>query len=125
MRQIYTSPRVENVDRVVALLGEAGIQTSVTNRRSYAGHDYKRPSYATPSERDSWPQVWIVKAEDQPKARALSSSSAIATRKLWAMLPLSPAPGGMRKPQMLRKNMRTKRPTLLLAWRPTRIMPWP
>jgi len=71
MRQIYTSPRVENVDRVVALLGEAGIQTSVTNRRSYAGHDYKRPSYATPSERDSWPQVWIVKAEDQPKARAL------------------------------------------------------
>jgi len=71
MRQIYTSPRVENVDRVVALLDEAGIQTSVTNRRSYAGHDYKRPSYATPSERDSWPQVWIVRAEDQPRARAL------------------------------------------------------
>jgi len=71
MRQIYTSPRVENVDRVVALMHEAGIETSVTNRRSWAGHDYRRPSYSSPPERDDWPQVWIVKAEDQPRARAL------------------------------------------------------
>lgn len=71
MRQIYTSPRVENVDRVVALLHDAGIETSVTNRRAWAGHDYRRPSYSSPPERDSWPQVWIVRAEDQPRARAL------------------------------------------------------
>lgn len=82
MRQIYTSPRVENIDRVVAMLGEAGIETSVTNRRSYAGHDYKRPSYASPPDREAWPQVWIVKAEDQPKARALLREAGIepATR---------------------------------------------
>jgi len=71
MRQIYTSPRVENVDRVVAMLDEAGIATSVTNRRAYAGHDYRRPSYAKPPDRDSWPQVWIVNANDQSRARAL------------------------------------------------------
>ena len=71
MRQIYTSPRVENVDRVVAMLNEAGIATSVTNRRAYAGHDYRRPSYAKPPERDSWPQVWVVNANDQSRARAL------------------------------------------------------
>jgi len=71
MRQIYTSPRVENVDRVVAMLNEAGIATSVTNRRAYAGHDYRRPSYAKPPDRDSWPQVWIVNANDQSRARAL------------------------------------------------------
>lgn len=71
MRQIYTSPRVDNVDRVVAMLNEAGIATSVTNRRAYAGHDYRRPSYAKPPDRDSWPQVWVVNANDQARARAL------------------------------------------------------
>ena len=71
MRQIYTSPRVENVDRVVAMLNEAGIATSVTNRRAYAGHDYRRHSYAKPPDRDSWPQVWVVNADDQSRARAL------------------------------------------------------
>jgi len=82
MRQIYSSPRTENVDRVVALLGEAGIQTSVTNRSSYGGHAFRRPSYASPSARDSWPQVWVVKAEDQPRARALLREAGIepATR---------------------------------------------
>ena len=71
MRQIYTSARVENVERVVALLAEAGIQTSVTNRRAYAGHDFKGPSYASRPDPSTWPQVWVVNAEDQPRARAL------------------------------------------------------
>jgi hypothetical protein len=73
---------VENVDRVVALLRDAGIETSVTNRRAWAGHDYRRPSYSSPPERDAWPQVWIVKAEDQPRARALLRDAGIepATR---------------------------------------------
>jgi Putative prokaryotic signal transducing protein len=71
VRQIYTSARVENVERVVALLAEAGIETSVTNRRAYAGHDFKGPSYASRPDPSTWPQVWVVKAEDQPRARAL------------------------------------------------------
>ena len=71
MRQIYTSARVENVDRVVALLAEAGIETSVTNRRAWAGHDFKGPSYSGRQDPGAWPQVWVVKAEDQPRARAL------------------------------------------------------
>jgi hypothetical protein len=84
MRSIYTSPRVENIDRVVALLHEAGIETSVTNRRAWAGHDYKRASYASPPERESWPQVWIVKAEDQPRARALLRDAGIAPATRFA-----------------------------------------
>ena len=82
MRQIYTSPRVENVERVVAMLREAGIETSVTNHRSWAGRDFRRPSYSNPAASDTWPQVWIVKAEDQPKARALLRDAGIepATR---------------------------------------------
>jgi hypothetical protein len=77
MRQIYTSPRVENVERVVALLTEAGIATSVTNRRAYAGHDYRRPSYAKPPDRETWPQVWVVNADDQSRARALLRDAGI------------------------------------------------
>jgi hypothetical protein len=77
MRQIYTSPRVENVERIVALLGEAGIATTVTNHRSWAGHDYKRHSYSERPDPASWPQVWIVNAEDQPRARALLREAGI------------------------------------------------
>jgi hypothetical protein len=62
---------VENVERVVALLAEAGIDTTVTNRRAYAGHDYKGPSYTARADPSAWPQVWVVNAEDQPRARAL------------------------------------------------------
>lgn len=82
MRQIYTSPRVENVERVVALLGEAGIVTSVTNRRSWAGHDFRRPSYSARQDSAEWPQVWVVNAEDQPRARALLREAGVepATR---------------------------------------------
>jgi hypothetical protein len=77
MRQIYTSPRVENVERVVAMLGEAGIATSVTNRRSWAGHDFRRPSYSARQDSGEWPQVWVVNAEDQPRARALMREAGI------------------------------------------------
>lgn len=71
MRQIYTSARNENIDRVVALLREQGIETSITNRSNYAGHDYKGPSYGAKSNRDAWPQVWVVHSADQARARAI------------------------------------------------------
>ncbi len=71
MRQIYTSPRNENIDRVVALLAEAGIETSVTNRSNYGGHDYMGPSYTAKVDSSTWPQVWIVHSDDQTRARAL------------------------------------------------------
>lgn len=69
MRQIYTSPRMENVERVVALMAEHGIQTSITNRRTYQGADWKRFSYTAKGDRDAWPQVSVVRSEDQTRAR--------------------------------------------------------
>lgn len=71
MRQIYSSQRNENIDRVVALMAEAGIATSVINRRNFGGHDYKGASYTSKVDRNLWPQVWVVHADDQARARAM------------------------------------------------------
>ncbi|MEO6690314.1 MAG: hypothetical protein ABIS07_01765 [Dokdonella sp.] len=69
MRQIYTSPRMENIQRVVALMTEQGIQTSISNRRAYQGADWKKFSYTAKGDRDAWPQVSVVRSEDQTRAR--------------------------------------------------------
>lgn len=78
MRQIYTSPRLENIERMVALLAEHGIETRVTEKPAY-----QRPSYSRPSFRDSntqaWPKVWIVDADDLPRARELLRGMGIET----------------------------------------------
>lgn len=71
MRQIYTSPRMENIERVVALMAEQGIQTSIANRRGYQGADWKRFSYTAKGDRDAWPQVCVVRSEDQTAARRI------------------------------------------------------
>lgn len=72
MRQIYTSPRQDNIDRIVALLTEQGIETTVTNRSSWNRPTYQRFSYSQRNnDRDSWPQVWVKSADDFPRARSL------------------------------------------------------
>ncbi len=72
MRQIYTSPRQENIDAVVALLAEHGIEATVTNRSNYNRPTWQRFSYMQRrDEQASWPQVWITRADDYTAARAL------------------------------------------------------
>ena len=72
MRQIYTSQRQENIDRVVALMTENAIETSVTNRSNWNRPSYQRFSYTERNEnRDTWPQVWISRADDYTRAREL------------------------------------------------------
>jgi hypothetical protein len=72
MRQIYTSPRNENIDRVVALLAEHAIETTVTNRTNFKRSSYQRFSYSDRNtDRSAWPQVWVKHADDFTKARGL------------------------------------------------------
>lgn len=72
MRQFYTSPRQENIDRIVALLAEHGIDTTVTNRSNWNRPSYQRFSYQRQREqRDRWPQVWINRADDYARGRSL------------------------------------------------------
>jgi hypothetical protein len=72
MRPLYTSPRQENIDRVVALLSEHGIGTTVTGRSNWNRPSYQRFSYSQRNEnRQSWPQVWVNRADDYTQARTL------------------------------------------------------
>lgn len=72
MRQIYTSPRPENIDAVVALMAEHGIEATVTNRSNYNRPTWQRFSYTQQrGDRSSWGQVWITRADDYTKARQL------------------------------------------------------
>ena len=72
MRQIYTSPRPENIDRVVALMAEHGIEATVANRSNYNRQSWQRFSYTQRQyNRDSWAQVWITRADDYTRAREL------------------------------------------------------
>ncbi len=77
MRQIYTSPRLENVDRVVALLQEHGIATSVTDRKPYGGGQWKRFSYRDSGSSEPWPKVWVVDPNDQVKAREVMRAAGL------------------------------------------------
>ncbi|MBE1161688.1 hypothetical protein [Dyella acidiphila] len=72
MRQIYSSPRQENIDRVAAYMAENGVETTITNRSNWNRPTYQRFSYSQRRDnRDSWPQVWVNRADDYTKAREL------------------------------------------------------
>lgn len=71
MRQVFSSPRLENVERVATLLGEAGIETRITHGRSYKGGLRGAFSYREGARTGPVPAVWVVKSEDQPPARAI------------------------------------------------------
>lgn len=71
MRQVYTSPRLENVEAVAKLLQEHGIETRIVNGRSYRGGIRGDFSYRQRPERGDEPSVWVVRSEDRPRARDL------------------------------------------------------
>ena len=67
MRQVFSSQRLENVERVAELLREAGIEIRITDGRSYKGSMRSRSSYADQSAPK--PAVWVVRSEDNVRAR--------------------------------------------------------
>ena len=71
MRQVFTSPRLENVERVAALLREHGVVTKITNGRTFKGSLRGNFSYRESANKNPPPAVWVVRSEDQPKAREL------------------------------------------------------
>lgn len=71
MRQVFSSPRIENVEGVAKLLEDAGMEVRITNGRSYRSAIRGNFSYRESADAGPRPAVWIVKSEDQPRARQL------------------------------------------------------
>jgi hypothetical protein len=73
MRQIFSSPRLENVEGVAKLLTEAGIENKISESRGYRAVSRREFSYV-PARQDTQPtppSVWVVKSEDYKRAREL------------------------------------------------------
>jgi hypothetical protein len=70
MRQVFASPRLENVEGIAQFLEAQGIEVRITHGRSYKGGWGGRRTYRD-SEGGPLPAVWVVKSEDQPRARQL------------------------------------------------------
>ncbi|WAT15899.1 pathogenicity-like protein [Xanthomonas fragariae] len=71
MRKIFSSQRIETAEGVANLLREAGIDVRMSNGRSYESKRTGQFSYLEQGNAQAYPTVWIVHADDQPRARDL------------------------------------------------------
>lgn len=73
MRQVFRSQRLENVEAAADLLRKQGIEVRITNGRSWRG--YRRGNFSYDLRKahnpDQLPSLWIVRADDQPRARQI------------------------------------------------------
>ncbi len=72
MRQIFTSPRLENVEGVAKLLEDAGIAIKITDGRTWKGTSRRGFSYNQSSKTPTiMPAVWVLKPDDFKQAREI------------------------------------------------------
>lgn len=71
MRQVFSSPRLENVEGIAKMLRDEGIEVRITHGRSFKGTIRGDFSYRESMRTGPLPAVWVVKSEDQPRAREL------------------------------------------------------
>jgi len=71
MRKIFSSQRVETAEGVAKLLRDAGIDVRLSNGRSYRSKRSGQFSYLEQGNAGAHPTVWVVHADDQPRAREL------------------------------------------------------
>jgi hypothetical protein len=91
MRMMFTSPRLENVEAVQAMLQEAGIQSKIVGGRSYKAFSRRGFSYnaKTPYGMESPPQLWVIRADDYRKAREILLSQNLLEEKRESFAPQS------------------------------------
>lgn len=83
MRQMFSSVRLENVEGVAQLLRDDGIEVRITHGRSYKGGLRGNFSYREGGQGGPKPAVWVVKSEDQRRAREILRNAGLidTTRK--------------------------------------------
>jgi hypothetical protein len=72
MRQMYTSPRLSNVEGVAKLLDDHGIENKISQGRTYKGVSRREFSFReTTQSKEEQPAVWVLKPDDYKRAREL------------------------------------------------------
>jgi hypothetical protein len=72
MRQMFTSPRLANVEGVAQLLTDHGIENRITQGRTYKGVSRREFSFReSEKSKDEQPAVWVLKPDDYTRAREL------------------------------------------------------
>ncbi len=72
MRQVFTSVRLENVERVEKMLNDAGIATKINQGRSWKGVSRREFSYSDKNHDPSQqPSLWVIKPDDFKPAREI------------------------------------------------------
>lgn len=92
MRRFFTSPRLENVERVEQMFEEAGIRTRVTDRATWNRATKRDFSYTDRRATTKWPAVWVLQADDYPRARQMLRDLGLmeSTRDAPGFVPDSP-----------------------------------
>src|SRR3546814_11041378 len=78
MRKVFTSARLETVERVAKLLEDDGIEVRIPNGRSYKGGI--RGNFSYRGEDNKMPEVWVVRSADQHRERAMLREAALMDR---------------------------------------------
>ena len=71
MRQVFSSARIENVQAVAKLLADEGIEVRVEDGQRYRRSIRSGFSYRESGGNASRASVWVVRSDDQPRARQL------------------------------------------------------
>lgn len=75
MRQIFRSRRLENVEGVARLLGDHGIETHISQPRSYKGSRRRSFSFSEIGATES--ALWIVHGDDITRARQVMAEAGL------------------------------------------------
>lgn len=71
MRQMFTSPRLSNVEGVAKLFDDNAIENKITQGRTYKKVSRREFSFRDQVSKDEQPAVWVLRPEDYKRAREL------------------------------------------------------
>ena len=110
MRQVFSSARVENVEAVAKMLEDEGIEVRIENGPSFRSAIRGNFSYRDGSDKGPKPAVWVVRSDDQPRARQLLRDAGLLnTATTVPSAFLSPTPHAASSHSVERARKRTSR----------------
>lgn len=71
MRQVFNSARIENAEAVARMLEAEGIEVRVEHGRTFRKAIRGNFSYREGADNGPRPTVWVIRSDDQPRARQL------------------------------------------------------